>query len=64
MGGLKNYNESHAQLNYRNRNNGTLQNYNTDFTMRYMIPHIQNGELSGLDISNYIEVLRNGVDTR
>ena len=64
MGGLKNYNESHAELDYRNRNNGTLQNYNTDFTMRYMIPHIQNGELSGLDISNYIEVLRNGVDTR
>jgi len=36
MGGLKNYNESHAELDYRNRNNGTLQNYNTDFTMRYM----------------------------
>lgn len=62
MGGLKNYNELHAELDYRN--NGILQNYNTDYIMRYMVPHIQNGKFSGLDISNYIEVLRNGVDIK
>ncbi|MDO4643630.1 MAG: hypothetical protein Q4A74_07300 [Cardiobacteriaceae bacterium] len=64
MKGLNNYNESHAKLDYRNRNNRILQNYSTDYIMKYMTPHMQNGELSGLDISSYIEVLRNGVDTR
>lgn len=64
MEGVNNYNESHAKLDYRNRSNRILQNYSTDYIMKYMTPHMQNGELSGLDISSYIEVLRNGVDMR
>ena len=63
MKGLENYNESHAK-DYQNKNNGISQEHRTNYVMRYMIPHIQNGELSGLDISNYIDVLRNGVGVR
>ena len=64
MIGLDRYNNIHNDLNYANKNNGISQEYRTNYIMRYMIPHMQNGKLSELDISSYIDVLRNGVGVR
>ena len=67
MKGLEDYNKFQNNLNYINGNyvNNNIQpKYNSDYIARYIVPYIQNNKISGLDISTYIDILRERVDIK